>query len=274
MPKNLLIYGGYNWFGFEIFQRLLDENSFTNFIIVDSFQNQLWKDSIKEKFDEYKYLYEENIFLYCIDIKDKYKLEEIYKTFKITHVINNIKYNIYDVYMKEKIDGYQNICELNKKYKVFSYICLRRIISHNSFALNYFNSDFVSIGESFNDCVQKVHKQYHKDMKFQIVDIHDYVYGDKKDSYNDIVYKYKNIIHSKCPTYIHKCKFYLQNDNDLLNMVEDCVLDKSTRNMKVYHYSYLDLYETIYFFLTGDNKYRDKVIHDNKELIEYIQSSS
>ena len=271
MTKNIIIYGGYNWFGFEILQRLLHENSFTNFIIVDSFQNQLWKDSVKEKFDEYKYLYEENIFLYCVDIKDKYKLEDIYKTFNITHVINNVKYNIYDVHMKEKVYGHQNICELNQKYKVYSYICLRRLISHNSFALNYFNSDFVSIGETFNKCVQRVNNKYQDSIKMQIIDIRDYVYGVKKDSYNDIVYKYKNIIHSQCPTYVHKCKFYLQYDNDLLHMVEDCILDKPVRNMKVYHYSYLELYETIYFFLTGDDKHRDKLIENNEELMQYIQ---
>ena len=75
MHKNVLILGGYNWVGYNIIKALLKENSFTNFIIVDSFQNQLWKDSIKQSIDTYRYLYDENIFLFSIDIKDKYKLE-------------------------------------------------------------------------------------------------------------------------------------------------------------------------------------------------------
>ena len=66
MPKNLLIYGGYNWVGFELIHNLLIENSFKHFVIVDSFQNRLWKDEIKTKFDEYRYLYNENIHLYNI----------------------------------------------------------------------------------------------------------------------------------------------------------------------------------------------------------------
>lgn len=271
MPKNILIYGGYNWFGFELFERLLLENSFTYFIFVDSFQNQLWKDSVRERFDTYKYLYDEYIFLYSVDIKDKYKLEEIYKTFNITHVVNNIKYNIHDLHMKEKIYGYKNICELNKKYKISSYIFLRRTITHNSFALNYSNTDFVSINQSFNDCIQNIYKDYYNDMKFQWIDIHDYVYGEKKDSYNDIVFKYKKIIHSNSPTYVHKCNFYLQKDTELLNMMEDCVLEKPIRKMNIFNYSYMELYKTIHFYITKNNQFRDNVICDNENLIHFIQ---
>ena len=75
MPQNLLIYGGYNWLGFHVMDYLIQENTFTDFIIVDSFQNQLWKDNIRDKMDLYRHLYEVHIHLYAIDIKDKYKLD-------------------------------------------------------------------------------------------------------------------------------------------------------------------------------------------------------
>ena len=137
MSKNVLILGGYNWVGYNIIKALLEENSFTNFIIVDSFQNQLWKDPIKQSFDIYRYLYDENIFLYSNDIKDKYKLEQIYQAHNITHVISNIKYNTNDVHMMEKINGYHHIQKLNIKYNIQTFICIYRSITHNSFALNH-----------------------------------------------------------------------------------------------------------------------------------------
>ena len=37
--------------GFELIHNLY-KNSFKHFVIVDSFQNRLWKDEIKTKFDE------------------------------------------------------------------------------------------------------------------------------------------------------------------------------------------------------------------------------
>ena len=108
MPKNLLIYGGYNWVGFELIHNLLIENSFKHFVIVDSFQNRLWKDEIKQSLMNID-ICNENIHLYNIDIKDGYKLENIYKKYNITHVINNIKYNMNDEYHEEKEQGFRNI---------------------------------------------------------------------------------------------------------------------------------------------------------------------
>ena len=37
MVKNILIYGGYNWFGYELIHDLLEENQFCDFIIIYSF---------------------------------------------------------------------------------------------------------------------------------------------------------------------------------------------------------------------------------------------
>lgn len=270
MPKNILLYGGYNWFGFEMIDVLLTENSFTNFIVVDSFQNQLWKDNIKEKFDRYRYLYEENIFLFSIDIKDKYKLEDIYKTYQITHVVNNIKYNTNDVYMMEKVNGYHNIAQLNKQYNINTYICLYRNISHNSFGLNHDKSDHVTICETFNQCIKKANEALHDHMNFHEIDIYDYVFGPKKDKYNDIVAMYKNIIRCKSPCYIQKCSFYAQYDKDVIQFVEDLLLDHIPIEIPLRSYPYINLFETIYYHMTRDNRDEEKIITDDDKLLAYI----
>lgn len=273
MPKNVLIYGGYNWFGFEIINALIKENSFTNFILVDSFQNHLWKDSIRDKMDQYRYLYDENIFLWSVDIKDKYKLEHIYKTYPITHVINNIKYNHNDVYMMEKVEGYRNILKFNKQYNIQSYICLYRTITHNSFALNHDQSDHVLISDTFNQCVKEINGAFaDSHHTLHEMELYDYVYGSKKDKYNDIVSMYKNIIQCRSPCYVHKCAFYMQHDEEVVQWVLDRLLgDSATSSMITRRcYQYIQLYETIYFHMTQDCKDRDKLIKNDTALLEYI----
>ena len=44
------------------------------------------KDNIKNKLDEYRHLYNENIYLYNINIKDKQELQDVYKQFNIKYV--------------------------------------------------------------------------------------------------------------------------------------------------------------------------------------------
>ena len=95
MHKNLLLLGGYNWFGFEIIDALIRENSFTHFIIVDCFENQLWKDSIKHKMDQYMHLYESDIFLYNYNKKIEQHFCFVFLVFLvfifILYIIINIK---------------------------------------------------------------------------------------------------------------------------------------------------------------------------------------
>ncbi len=270
MHKNIIIYGGYNWIGYYIISSLLNE--FTNFIIVDSFQNQLWKDNIKDKFDNFRYLFDENIFLYNVDIKDKYRLETIYKTFNITHVINNIKYNINDLYVKDKAYGYRNICELNIDYKVEVCVCLYRHITHNSFALNHSTSNHVLMCGTFNQAVQEINSIMNNHMKIYHIEFYDYIFGFKKDKYNDIVSIYKNIIKSESPCYVQKCSFFAYYDEDILDCIKNLLLETGKKiDLVKRNYEYIQLYETLYYYITKDCINKDKIIINDKELISYIK---
>ena len=102
MGKDILIYGGYNWLGYELMTNIIKYNLFTNIIIVDNLHNFLLKDNIKSKFDNYYHLYNVNIHLHNCNIKDKEELIKIYKKYNISCVLNNIKYNIYDSEQEKK----------------------------------------------------------------------------------------------------------------------------------------------------------------------------
>lgn len=271
MPQNLLIYGGYNWLGFHVMDYLIQENTFTDFIIVDSFQNQLWKDNIRDKMDLYRHLYEVHIHLYAIDIKDKYKLESIYKKHNITHVIQNIKYNPCDKYVMEKLNGFKHIRDLNHIYKISQMICLYRQITHNEFNLNHdMSTNHIKISETFNDYTHTIFNT-NKPPKISHITIYDYVYGYLKDHYNDIVYKYKKIIQTNIPCYVDVCTFYLTYDKYIIDHLCDLLLNKShARMIHSAYYTYEELYDTIQSLLNKSS--RDKKIKDNPVLIQYICS--
>ena len=275
MPKNLLILGGYNWVGFELIDKLIMENSFTDFIIVDCFENQLWKDDIKAKMDTYRYLYEENIFLYNYNIKEKDKIKELYTYHNITHVVNNIKYNRRDQHIMDKIDGLKTIVECNKRHAIQCYICLHRSISHNTICFNHDKQDHVSICNDFNHCVRTMN-QDSASMAYHELRIVDYVYGEKKDKYNEIIQLYKNIIRSGAPCYIENCSFYIQKDEAILTHVLDLLLKRKTKPIACHTYRYQELVETIQYYMSSKQEIKDKIkhkhIHDNTELIQYIQS--
>ena len=272
MHKNLLILGGYNWFGFEIIDALIRENSFTHFIIVDCFENQLWKDSIKHKMDQYMYLYESDIFLYNYNIKDKNKIKELYEHHKITHVINNIKYNMKDQHIMEKIDGFEHIYECNATYHIQKYICLYRYISHNTFCFNHDPQDYVATCNDFNHCAHTIHTES-SPTPLEEIRITDYVYGDKKDKYNEIISKYKNIIQSGAPCYIDRNPFYIQKDDDIIQKVLSLLLElNSTTGIVTYKYSYQELVETIQYHM-GKGPKTTRMICDNPSLVEYIQTN-
>lgn len=241
MVKNILICGGYNWFGYELIRELLNENKFSNFIIIDSFQNVMWKENIKDKLDKFKYLFNMNIFIYSIDIKDNYKLEHIYNKHNITHVVNNIKYNILDYYNSDKIQGYNNIVNLNNKFKISQYICLYRYISHDDFALNNDNKEHVLISNKLNECLKKINESKKEILTYHI-NIVDYVYGMKKDKYNDILYILNNIAKSSTNFNIHSKEIGLTYDKHLLNNVKD-ILNYDYQNIL---HNYLSNFNELY----------------------------
>mgnify|MGYP000209007335 CR=1 FL=1 len=264
MVKNILIYGGYNWFGYELIHDLLEENKFCDFIIIDSFQNILWKNNIKDKLDHYKYLFQVNIFLYSNDIKDNHKLEFIYKKHKITHVINNIKYNILDYYSADKIQGYEHIMTLNRKYKISQYICLYRYITHDDFMLNNDGKEHVSICTKFNSCVKKINTPKNNDnMKIFHVNICDYVYGLKKDKYNDILYILNNIAKSSTNFSCHNNEIGLTYDEHLLSHVKDILNYNYANTLHTYLSNMQELYKISKFHLFDKGKTKTKSFDEN-----------
>ena len=108
-------------------------------------------------------------------------------------------------------------------------------------------------------------------LKVHEIKLYDYVFGKKKDKYNEIISMYQNIIKCRSPCYVEKCNFFLQYEQDILNCIEDKLLNKPSRTIRKWSYPYLNLYETIYFEMTGDCKDKDKLITDNSVLLDYIK---
>lgn len=268
MHKNVLILGGYNWFGYEIIDTLICENSFNHFIIVDNFSNQLWKDNIKSKMDKYRYLYDVDIFLYNNDIKDQIKLNQIYEKHNITHVVNNIKYNIKDEYIMEKLDGFKNVYECNVLYGIQYYICFYRYITHNSFCFNHdINTDYVYMSNTFNHLAKTIYRDS-SSLYIEEINLKDYVYGEKKDKYNEIISKYKRIIRCNSYCHIYDKSFYIQRDVDILQRVYNILLNvNSTTVVPCHQYSYKRLVDMIKDQLNPSSTIIDE---DNTYILNYI----
>ena len=211
--KNVLIYGGFNWIGYELTDTFIRGNMVTNIVIVDIMKNHLYKDNIKAKFDNYAHLYDENVFLYVVDFKDKDKLLEIYRNHNINIVINNIKYNIYDTpSQKEDIElGYNNIKDIHQELDISNYVYITRQYTHDSVLLNNQCRNITEDCLLFNENMYKISNTIGTEIL-----IPDYVFGDKKDKYNDIVMKMYNILRAGSSLFVREDKFYCLYDVDLL----------------------------------------------------------
>ena len=93
----------------------------------------------------------------------------------------------------------------------------------------------------------------------------------KKDKYNDIITMYKNIIKCHSPCYVDKGTFYTQYEEDIIQCVTNMLLHYAPHHITRREYPYLDLYETIYYYMTQDCKDKEKLIDDDNELLNYIQ---
>jgi hypothetical protein len=228
---DIIIFGGFNWLGYEIVNEFVKSRYIKNFIIVDSFSRFLERENIKEKFDEYRHLYGEDLHLFNVNIKDKEQLEEIYNRFNIQYCILNVKYNIYDSnsQIKDKFIGYNNIKCLNNDFNVKKILCIMRKISHNQFCLNNMNKDIVSMNQIFNNNMVDVFSNSYK------LWIRDYLHGNKKDkTYNDIHHKVKTIIKSGSPIFYHNCDIYLTKDEELLDSVFTFIHFDERKSIVVY----------------------------------------
>lgn len=213
---DIIVFGGFNWLGYEILNEFVKSRYIKNFIIVDNFSRFLERENIKDKFDEYRHLYYEDLHLFNVNIKDKEQLEEIYKRFNIKHCILNIKYNIYDSssQIKDKFVGYGNINRLNGEFRVKDVLCIMRKITHNQFCLNNTNKDNVTMNQIFNNNMVDVFSNSYN------LWIRDYLHGNKKDKiHNDIHYKINNIVRSGSPIFYHNCDIYLTKDEELLESI-------------------------------------------------------
>jgi hypothetical protein len=211
--KNVLIYGGFNWLGYELTDIFIKGNMVTNIIIIDIMKHSLIKDNIRTKFDNYAHLYNENIFLYIIDIKDKESLLDIYNKHKIHIVINNIKYNIYDSTNERKNIklGARNIKEIHEDLGISNYFYINRQYTHNKVLLNNQRRDIVEDNLYFNESISKISG----DIGSEIL-IPDYIFGNKKDKHNNIVIKIDYILKSHSPLFAPDGTFFCILDDDLL----------------------------------------------------------
>lgn len=250
--KDILIFGGFNWLGYELTKLFIEKNIFSNIIIVDNLNNYLSKDNrVKGKFDEYAHLYNENIFIHTINIKDKSELETIYKSYNIDTVINNIKFN----YLSNKnerndlLHGYANIIKLNDLYSIEKYIYLTRTYTHEKVLFNHNKIDnFLEENFVFNESTFLINED-----KGVLINIPDYIFGSKCYDSNNFFYKLVNIIKIKSPIHIPQFEAFCLYDNFLLMLIFELIIidrnDKYTNetiNANVSGpYRYIDMFNYI-----------------------------
>jgi hypothetical protein len=130
----------------------------------------------------------------------------------------------------------------------------------------------VATCNDFNHCAHTIHTES-SPTPLEEIRITDYVYGDKKDKYNEIISKYKNIIQSGAPCYIDRSPFYIQKDDDIIQKVLSLLLElNSTTGIVTYKYSYQELVETIQCHM-GKGPKTTRMICDNPSLVDYIQTN-
>ena len=216
--KDLLIIGGFNWLGYELTNFFIQINAFSNIIIVDILNNFLLKDNkTKSSFDNYAHLYDENIFLYNINIKDKNRLENIYQKHNIKYVINNIKFNcnVSDLDKMSILHGFVNIVNLNTIYKIDKYVYLTRTYTHEKIMFHRHKQDnFLEENFIFNESTFLVNEN-----KGILINIPDYIFGDKCYNSSNFFSKLVNIINVKSPLYIPQCSVICFYDELLLTLI-------------------------------------------------------
>lgn len=268
--KNVLIYGGFNWLGYELTQYIIKYNVATNIIIVDNMKHHLTKDLIKEKFDNYAHLYNENLFLYTFDIGDTSRLTEIYQRHKIHVVINNIKYNIYDndVDKSTILDGYKSIQTIHKIFGVSNYAYISRMYTHNKALLNNKCRNIVEDNLIHNEKIRKITQNE----GIEII-IPDYLFGTLKDKHNNIVVKLDNIFRSGSPFNIPNESFFCLYDEDLVEHVIRVTLQRDNDAMleeMVYgphSYKQLVKYMAPSYKMSSNVIMRDKDKSESEEIV-------
>ena len=216
--KDILILGGFGWLGFALTESIIKNNLLSNIIIVDVLNNYLTKDNIiKSNFDNFAHLYDINIFLYNVNIKDKIRMEDIYKNHNIGYVVNNIKFNhlLSENDKKELLRGFVNIINLNKIFSVKKYVYLTRTYTHDKllFASNV-KDNTIEENFIFNENIYLINE--HNSV---LVNIPDYIFGSKCYSSNNVFYKIRSIFQTRSPLYVPQCSLFCLCDEVLLCII-------------------------------------------------------
>lgn len=256
--KDVLIFGGFNWLGYELTKLFIEKNLFSNIIIVDNLRDYLSIDNaLKRQFDGYAHLYNENIFMYTINIKDKTELEKIYKVHNIGSVINNIKFNCStkESERNDLLHGYANIIKLNDLYSTKKYIYLTRSYTHEKMLFSRNRIDnFLEENFIFNESAFLINEN-----KGTLINIPDYIFGNKCYFSNNLFYKLTNIIKIKSPLYVPQSTTFCLCDNLLLMLIfeslfadiDDRYVNEAINQNISGPYRYIDIFN--YFDLSSNN---------------------
>ena len=123
----ILITGGAGFIGYHTASNLLDKN--VKIIGIDNLNNYYDIKLKKDRLKELKKKYKKNFIFLKLDITNKQRLKNLFKKFKIETVINlaaqaGVRYSIYkpSVYLETNINGFFNILDVSKNYKVKHFI--------------------------------------------------------------------------------------------------------------------------------------------------------
>tara|TARA_Y100000389_G_C17457062_1_gene518849 strand:+ start:2038 stop:2931 length:894 start_codon:yes stop_codon:yes gene_type:complete len=266
--KDILIIGGFNWLGYELTEIFIKNNVFSNIIIIDVLKDYLLKDNkIKTKFDNYTHLYNENIFHYNINIKEKDKLEELYKVHNIQCVLNNIKYihGISEIEKKELLSGFANIAFLNETYMIEKYVYLTRSYTHEKLLFsNKKTEKFLEENFIFNESVYLINED-----KGTLINLPDYIFGNKCYDSNNFFYKMMNVINSKSPLYVPLCNIYCLCDDLLLMIIIEALTtkidDKKINNAINENVSGPHQYFDVLEYMKKIIRYNNRIILEQKD---------
>ena len=252
---NILVCGGYNWLTYELINRLLNHTSIRSIVIYDNFDymnsmfSSIFENKCQEKMESYKYLYNDFIHIINGDCKDKDKLDRIYKDYKISCVLNNIKYN----YRKTKEENeillqyHKHIIELNIQYNITKYISIFRYYTHKHIHLYSVNYDIINHSKQLYDSIIVLQDKMNPDYIYNI-DYKDYLYGDKITHNTNIYYKYYYIHKIGSGTFIYKDTFYISKDDEQIETIIDILSNKIHKHyisLKTKKYTYNKLVECI-----------------------------
>lgn len=226
---NLLICGGYNWLSYEIIKKYI--NQVNKIIIIDKFDflnsdnASIFENNIQCKIEEYKHLFNDIIFIYNLNLKDKYKLDEIFNYHKINMVINNIKYNYNKNYKENEenlLCSHENIIQCIKKYDIQNYISINRTYSHNNIHLSNNNTNLKENTNLTYLNIFNMQKILNNDIVYNI-NYTDYLKGIHITNNTNIIFKYNylNKIKSTVCNLNEKC--FLSRSDELLYIINNLI---------------------------------------------------